>query len=107
MSWVFPWTRRSYPGFQRGVLSILCRRVTWGAAAHWRAGRRKLPIDIACGLAEHIEARAANGLALAAELRQFIATEEARLVRRGPLSTVTFDAAGNPRTVQSKGGRLY
>ena len=105
--WVFPWTRRGYPGFQRGVLSILGRIVTWGAANHWRSGRRRLPVDIAASLVEHIEARSLSGLALVSELRNYIAAEEGKLARRGPLSTVSFDAAGNPRTNQSKGGRVY
>lgn len=105
--WHFPWTRKGYPGFRKGILAIIGRTVTWGAVAHWRAGRRKLPVDVAICLAENIEARAANGLALAQELRNYVATEEAALVHRGSLSTVSFDAAGNPRTNQSKGGRVY
>lgn len=105
--WFFPWTVRGYPGFRKGVFSVLGRKVSWGSVQNWRAGRRPLPLDIAASLVEHIKARTASGQALAAELENYIATEQAKLVRRGPLSNVTFDAAGNPRTNQSKGGRVY
>lgn len=105
--WSYPWTRRSYPGFRRGLMSLIGRPVTWGAIAHWRAGRRRLPVDVALAHAEAIEARCHSGLAIAAELRDYIASEGKIIRRRDGICNVGFDAAGNARSGQGKGGRLY
>lgn len=44
---------------------------------------------------------------LARELRDYVAAEKKILRRRAGVTAVTFDAAGNPRTRQGRGGRPY
>lgn len=73
-----PWTTHTYPGRIKLVSGLLPRAYTWGAVRHWRRGRRTLPPDVAIALADHIDARGAECVALSADLRAHAAAEIAK-----------------------------
>lgn len=77
LRWALPWTLRGYPGFHRGVMEIIGQRLTFGAVQHWRAGRRRLPVETAERLLDHISARVAIGQGLIDELTRYIAVRRA------------------------------
>ena len=78
--WLCPWSKITFPGKRRFILSLLPRTVTWDSGAHWRRGG--LPADIADALADAIESRAKIGAELASELRQHAAAMRARPPQR-------------------------
>ena len=78
LRWLFPWTRRSYPGFRKGVLSALPRSYTWQAVQHWRRGRRLMGADVADALADQIEALCVDGRDIIAGLRSHAAAERTK-----------------------------
>ncbi len=67
--WLLPWEAREYPGIMRGsaqALSVL----TPGTVLQVRKGRRRLMPYVATILADMIEYRCEEGLALVKELRK-------------------------------------
>lgn len=104
---LYPWTTRDYPGFRRGLMHAMGRVVTWGAVAHWRAGRRRVPLDIAEALLERVCAELAAAKALEAQLAAYIASEKKIERRQTGICSVRFDASGNAVTGQGRGGRAY
>lgn len=68
VSFLWPWTKRSYPGRHKGFLSSVGRPLTWGAVKHWKAGRNRLPAWAARAMAAQLGERGRMALALEAEL---------------------------------------
>ena len=103
----FPHTVRNYPGLQRGLLAMVGRPVTWNAVQHWRADRRRLPVDVAEAFRAAALAKIASATSIVAELDAYIAAERKVERRRQGICAVKFDAMGNPVTGQGRGGRPY
>ena len=78
MDWLAPYSRRTYPGQHRTILSLLDFRVTFGAVRHWSHGRRSLPSWAARAWADAIESRSRRGLQLVDELRAHADKMDAR-----------------------------
>lgn len=77
--WFCPWTRDTFPGFRKHILSLLPRSYVWGSVQNWRAGRAKLPPPVARALSEEIRRRCAVGLEIAADLDAAADAEDARV----------------------------
>ena len=77
--WLCPWTGRTFPGFQRHILSLLPRPYKWSAVQHLRRDRRRMPSSSARALAAAIEVRVIEGQALILELREYADAEDARV----------------------------
>lgn len=72
LAYLWPWTRRTYPGLHAGTAISLGRKLTWASIRHWTAGRHRFPVWAAEALLTHVEAHVSAGTALATELRRHI-----------------------------------
>lgn len=77
LMWLFPWTRRSYPGLHRACSGLAGGRVVYQSIHFWRTGKTPVPVWYAEILADTIEARVMSGDALLKELREYIEVKKA------------------------------
>jgi hypothetical protein len=70
LCWCFPWDTPLYPGRVRGFLALLPRSYTRQAVWLWCREKRRMPSASARAVADYIEGRCAEGLAIVASLRE-------------------------------------
>lgn len=75
--WLLPWTHATFPGFRKGILSMLPGFYAWQAVQHWRRGRRRLPAGVAEAMADAIRSRRLAGELIEAELRAYAVAQRA------------------------------
>lgn len=76
--YLWPWSRKHYPGLHAGICLTLKVSVTWQCVQHWLMGRNRFPHWAASAMLTAIESRVSAGATLAAELRAHIAALESQ-----------------------------
>lgn len=84
IDYLWPWSRRTFPGLANGVNLSLGVHVTWAGVRHWLMGRNRLPVWAAKALLAHVQHKVAIGSTLAVELTRYIEVSRGDLRHLSP-----------------------
>lgn len=77
--YLWPWSRRNYPGLRAGIVLTLGVAITWPAVLYWLLDRQRVPLWAAEALRDALFIRAEVGARLVAEWDADIASRRAEV----------------------------